>query len=95
MGLYVIQCAIGAVIHFFKPKNAKGRPIQNYFHAIFGLIVIALGMYQIHTGYDEEWPIYSGSGGLPHDVSLLWIVWFIVRFNFFEMCDTPAYRTLR
>ncbi|KAF7368673.1 CBD9-like protein [Mycena venus] len=78
LGLYVIQCAIGAIIHFFKPKNAKRRPIQNYFHAVFGLAVIALGMYQIHTGYDEEWPRYSGLGELPNGVNVLWYIWFIL-----------------
>ncbi|KAJ6478937.1 hypothetical protein C8R45DRAFT_1006269 [Mycena sanguinolenta] len=81
LGLYIIQCAIGTIIHFFKPKNGikvKGRLLQNYFHALLGLVVIALGMYQLHTGYDEEWPIYSGTGRLPHGVGVLWLLWFIV-----------------
>lgn len=82
LGLYAFQCAVGAIIHFFKPKNAKGRPPQNYLHAVFGLIVIVLGMYQIRTGYDEEWPLYAGSGRLPKSVNLLWIVWTIVRLKF-------------
>ncbi|KAJ6529815.1 hypothetical protein B0H19DRAFT_1384902 [Mycena capillaripes] len=77
LGLYFIQCAVGAVIHFFKPKKAKRRPIQNYFHAILGLVVIALGMYQIHTGYDEEVP-NRGLGKLPAGVNVLWIIWCIL-----------------
>ncbi|KAJ7770397.1 hypothetical protein B0H14DRAFT_2966848 [Mycena olivaceomarginata] len=78
LGLYAFQCAVGAIIHFFKPKNAKGRPPQNYLHAVFGLIIIVLGMYQIRTGYDEEWPLYAGSGRLSKSVNLLWIVWTIL-----------------
>ncbi|KAJ7082328.1 hypothetical protein C8R44DRAFT_652725 [Mycena epipterygia] len=82
LGLYAAQCAIGAIIHFFKPKNSKGRPPQNYLHAVFGLIIIVLGMYQIRTGYDDEWPLYAGSGRLPKGVNLLWIIWTIVRLKF-------------
>ncbi|KAJ7879824.1 hypothetical protein B0H13DRAFT_1630611 [Mycena leptocephala] len=78
LGLYAVQCAIGAIIHFFKPKNSKGRPPQNYLHAVFGLIIIVLGMYQIRTGYDDEWPLYAGSGRLPKGVNLLWIIWAIL-----------------
>jgi len=76
--LYIVQCILGAVIHFFKPKNAKRRPIQNYFHAILGLTIIFLGMYQIHTGYAQEWPKYAGMGALPGGVNVLWILWFIL-----------------
>ncbi|KAJ7454530.1 hypothetical protein B0H11DRAFT_1819831 [Mycena galericulata] len=76
--LYLIQCALGAIIHYIKPKKSRGRPPQNYFHAVFGILVIALGMYQIHTGYDEEWPLYVGRGRLPSGVNTLWIVWTVL-----------------
>ncbi|KAF8206093.1 hypothetical protein K438DRAFT_1543860, partial [Mycena galopus ATCC 62051] len=79
--LYIAQCLIGAVIHFWKPKNAKRRPIQNYFHAILGLTVLALGMYQIHTGYAEEWLKFASLGPVSGAVNVLWILWFIVRLG--------------
>ncbi|KAK7001337.1 CBD9-like protein, partial [Favolaschia claudopus] len=76
--LYLVQCIIGAVIHFVKPKNGKGRPPQNYFHAVFGLAIIGLSMYQIRTGYRDEWPNYTGLGSLPSGINILWMVWVII-----------------
>ncbi|KAJ7604176.1 hypothetical protein DFH06DRAFT_1391418 [Mycena polygramma] len=76
--LYLAQCALGVIIHFWKPKNATRRPAQNYLHAVVGLVVIAAGMAQIRTGYNDEWPAYMGRGRLPNGVNILWIVWCIV-----------------
>ncbi|KAJ7460307.1 hypothetical protein FB451DRAFT_1045491, partial [Mycena latifolia] len=45
-------CALGAAIHYIKPKNAH-RPPQNCLHAVLGIVIMILGMYQIHTGYDD------------------------------------------
>jgi hypothetical protein len=38
-----------------------------------------LGMYQIRTGYSQEWPAYMDYGRLPDWVNTLWIVWCFVR----------------
>lgn len=38
-----------------------GRPIQNYAHALLGLTIIALGLYNVHEGYGDEWLIIFGS----------------------------------
>ncbi|KAJ7608519.1 hypothetical protein DFH06DRAFT_192255 [Mycena polygramma] len=75
--VYILQCLIGAIVHFVKAKHARRRPIQNYFHAILGIILIAMGMYQIRTGYSFEWPAYMGSR-LPGWVNSLWIIWCIL-----------------
>ncbi|KAJ7166728.1 hypothetical protein C8R46DRAFT_899435 [Mycena filopes] len=75
IALYAVQCIAGAVIHFCKPKNATRRPIQNYLHALFGIVILVLGMYQIRTGYHDEWPQYSGMGALPTGVNGLWAFW--------------------
>ena len=48
--LYCIQLLLGAVIHFLKmPPSILGghRPPQNYFHAVLGLVIIALAFYQV------------------------------------------------
>ena len=51
--LYLAQLAFGATIHYWKPKAwAKGqgrRPYQNYFHAVTGLLIIALAMFQVRA----------------------------------------------
>ncbi|KAJ7141109.1 hypothetical protein C8R44DRAFT_240954 [Mycena epipterygia] len=77
-GLYLTQCVIGALIHYVKPKNATRRLPQNYFHAVFGLSIIALSMYQIRTGYNEEWPNYTGLGSVPNGINALWVVWCVL-----------------
>ncbi|KAF7357930.1 CBD9-like protein [Mycena venus] len=77
LALYLTQCLIGALIHFVKPKNATRRPPQNYFHAVFGLAIIALSMYQIRTGYNHEWPTYTGLT-VPNGVNTLWMVWVVI-----------------
>ncbi|KAJ7803786.1 hypothetical protein B0H14DRAFT_1633589 [Mycena olivaceomarginata] len=76
--LYFVQCFIGALIHYVKPKNSTRRPPQNYFHAVFGLAIIALAMYQIRTGYRTEWPNYTGLGSIPNSVNILWMVWVVI-----------------
>ncbi|KAJ7141920.1 hypothetical protein C8R43DRAFT_1016841 [Mycena crocata] len=76
--LYLAQCLIGALIHFVKPKTATRRPLQNYFHALLGLAIIALSMYQIRTGFREEWPSFTGRGPAPNGINTLWIVWCVL-----------------
>ncbi|KAJ7019216.1 hypothetical protein C8F04DRAFT_1214393 [Mycena alexandri] len=78
LALYVAQCIFGAVIHWVKPKNATSRPLQNYLHAILGLTIIGLSMYQIRTGYSQEWPNFTGLGKVPSGVNILWMVWVVV-----------------
>ncbi|KAJ6507415.1 hypothetical protein C8R47DRAFT_1101225 [Mycena vitilis] len=77
-GLYFAQCIVGALIHYVKPKKATARPPQNYFHAVLGLTIIALSMYQIRTGYRTEWPNFTGLGSVPSGVNILWMVWVII-----------------
>ncbi|KAJ7683425.1 hypothetical protein B0H17DRAFT_33752 [Mycena rosella] len=78
LALYLMQCILGAFIHYVKLRNFVGRPPQNYFHAVLGLTIIALGMYQIRTGYKEEWPNFSGLQPVPKGLNTLWLVWCIV-----------------
>jgi len=74
--LYGTQCLLGGVIHFVKPKNATGRPIQNYVHAVLGLTIIGLAFYQVRTGYTREWPNFTGRQ-TPAAINVLWYFWVI------------------
>ncbi|KAJ7209991.1 hypothetical protein GGX14DRAFT_565800 [Mycena pura] len=60
------------------PRTESGARYKNYIHGILGVLLLVLGMYQIHTGYDQEWPMYMGYGRLPNYVDILWIIWCIV-----------------
>jgi hypothetical protein len=62
IGLYIGQVLIGAFIHFVRiPFLFVGhRPPQNYFHAILGLVILAMAGYQIHDGIYTEWPLMTG-----------------------------------
>lgn len=54
--LYFVQVALGAIIHFVKPKSFsvnRRRPAQNYLHAILGLLIIALSFYQVR--FSMKW----------------------------------------
>jgi hypothetical protein len=48
-GLYIAQIVVGAFIHFVRiPFLFVGhRPPQNYFHALFGLAILAMAAYQV------------------------------------------------
>ena len=51
--LYAAQCSLGALIHWVKPSSwtvNKKRPMQNYLHAVFGLLIIGLAFYQVSRG---------------------------------------------
>ncbi|KAJ7620296.1 hypothetical protein FB45DRAFT_929900 [Roridomyces roridus] len=79
--LYLGQCFLGAFIHWVKLPaipRIMGRSPQNYTHALLGLVIICLGMYQIRTGYMTEWPRYGNRGDVPKGVDVLWIVWCIL-----------------
>ncbi|EMD30723.1 hypothetical protein CERSUDRAFT_120335 [Gelatoporia subvermispora B] len=61
--LYLVQLIVGLTIHYFKTPSLFGgqRPPQNYFHAIFGLVIIALASYQVHLGMFHEWAFTFGN----------------------------------
>ncbi len=79
--LYFVQCGLGAVIHWFKPKGGAGRrPPQNYLHAVLGLLIIGLGFYQVRTGYHVEWPETTGRDPLPNGVNIVFWIWVAVSY---------------
>jgi len=44
------------------PSLFRGhRPPQNYFHAILGLVILALAAYQVHYGLTTEWAFTTGN----------------------------------
>ncbi|KAF9043771.1 hypothetical protein BDZ89DRAFT_1059221 [Hymenopellis radicata] len=73
--LYFVQCGLGAVIHWFKPKGSTGRPPQNYLHAVIGLLLIGLAFYQVRSGYDDEWQEATGRNPLPNGVDIVFWIW--------------------
>ncbi|KAI0708956.1 hypothetical protein C8T65DRAFT_204721 [Cerioporus squamosus] len=80
--LYLAQLALGATIHYYKPrawaKGAGRRPFQNYFHAAFGLLLIAFAMFQVRTGFRSEWPAQTGRGPISNGANVFWYVWIIL-----------------
>ncbi|KZP30315.1 CBD9-like protein, partial [Athelia psychrophila] len=72
--LYAGQLVGGAVIHWVKPKNSAGRPVQNYGHAVLGLLIIALAFWQVRIGYKYVYPEWTLST-VPMGVNTVWIVW--------------------
>ncbi|KAG6917816.1 hypothetical protein DXG01_000876 [Tephrocybe rancida] len=66
---------LGAVIHWIKPRNTSRRPIQNYVHAVFGLLIIAMAMYQVYDGFTSEWPRTTGREPLFNGVKILFYIW--------------------
>jgi len=84
--LYFAQIALGAFIHYYKPKSwvgPKTRPPQNYLHAILGLAIIALAFYQVRYGFTIEYPLYSGLT-VKHIAIIIWDVTVaIIAFIYF------------
>ncbi|KAI0369693.1 hypothetical protein BV20DRAFT_1036392 [Pilatotrama ljubarskyi] len=79
--LYLLQVAIGLTIHYVKPRSwalGRGRrPAQNYFHAVFGLLIIAFAMFQVRTGFRSEWPAQTGRGSVGNGANGFWYFWII------------------
>lgn len=78
LGIYLGQCFLGAFIHYVKIPFRFGRPPQNYAHAVLGLTMVALALYQVRLGYREEWPNMTGRGSVGSGVNTLWIVWTVL-----------------
>jgi hypothetical protein len=70
---FVLQCGLGAFIHWVKDPNRVRRPPQNYLHAVFGLAIIAVSFYQVHLGYSREWEDATGRNDVPSGVHRAWI----------------------
>lgn len=85
--LYFVQAASGAAVHYFKPRNSTGRPLQNYLHAVGGLLIIALAFYQVRTGFRTEWPLKAGLGNIPNAVNIVWYVWVAVSEYFLSSVE--------
>ncbi|KAI0769435.1 hypothetical protein BD413DRAFT_477791 [Trametes elegans] len=79
--LYLLQLGVGLTIHYVKPRAwAAGRgrrPAQNYFHAVFGLLIIAFAMFQVRTGFRSEWPAQTGRGSVGNGANGFWYFWII------------------
>ncbi|PPQ68199.1 hypothetical protein CVT25_015031 [Psilocybe cyanescens] len=75
--LYFVQCGLGAFIHFIKSPNRARRPPQNYLHAVVGLAIIGLAFYQVHSGFDHEWPFTTGRDPLPSVVKIVFYIWVV------------------
>ena len=54
--------------------------MQNYFHAVLGLLIIALAFYQVRTGYKTEWPNTTGRGDVSNGIDIVWYIWVVVSF---------------
>ncbi|KAF5317104.1 hypothetical protein D9611_003773 [Ephemerocybe angulata] len=76
--LYFAQIGLGAVIHWVKPRAPRARPPQNYIHAILGILIIALALFQVRTGYRTEWPSITGRDDVPNGVNIVWYIWVVV-----------------
>jgi len=77
---YIAQCGIGMIIHWVKPKDIRYRPPQNYMHAIFGILIMTLALYQVRTGYHVEGPMTIGRELPPGGMDVFWI-WVNVSVN--------------
>lgn len=79
--LFIILCVqviLGSLIHALYRSNRRYRPVQNYVHAVFGIVLFALAIWTIHEGFEiwdwgvPDWTTYivSGLSGLlvrsPH-----------------------------
>ncbi|EJD42282.1 CBD9-like protein [Auricularia subglabra TFB-10046 SS5] len=76
--LYLLQVLFGSIVHFVKPRSAAARrPLQNYAHAVVGLVIIGLAYAQVRNGYEHEWSEATGRGKPSNAVNVLWIVWVV------------------
>ncbi|KAJ7928374.1 hypothetical protein B0H13DRAFT_2229059 [Mycena leptocephala] len=56
------QVFLGSFIHLVKfPRFPGGRPPQNYLHAVLGLAIVGLAMWQTHYGLWTEWALVTGN----------------------------------
>ncbi|CAL1705877.1 unnamed protein product [Somion occarium] len=79
--LYFGQIALGTAIHYIKPRSFvvnKRRPLQNYFHAVLGLLIIALAFYQVRTGFMHEWPTTTGRSPVSNAANIVWYIWVVL-----------------
>ncbi|KAF8973311.1 hypothetical protein BDZ97DRAFT_1780761 [Flammula alnicola] len=76
--LYLVQSGLGSFIHFVKKADRKRRPPQNYLHAVLGIAIIGLSLYQVYTGFNDEWPATTGRPPVPKSVKVVFWVWVVL-----------------
>ncbi|KAI0644677.1 hypothetical protein C8Q79DRAFT_1011697 [Trametes meyenii] len=78
--LYFAQILLGAIVHYVKPTSwtvGKRRPMQNYLHAVFGILIVALAFYQVRSGFRTEWK-QSGRPPISNAANIVWYVWVVL-----------------
>lgn len=79
--LYLLQCGLGAFIHFIKPTRRPTqtlrRPAQNYVHGALGVLTVALGAAQARSGYAHEWAATTARAA-PAWVGGAWWAWVVL-----------------
>ncbi|KAJ3502239.1 hypothetical protein NMY22_g18653 [Coprinellus aureogranulatus] len=60
------------------PRGPRKRPPQNYFHAILGIAIIGLSLWQVRTGFRDEWPSVTGRDDVPNGVNIVWYIWVVL-----------------
>ncbi|KAH9478767.1 Cytochrome b561 and DOMON domain-containing protein [Psilocybe cubensis] len=78
--LYVVQMALGAIVHFFKlPSIFRGhRPPHSYLHVLVGLAIFILAQWQVHYGLFTEWLLTGGLHQVPESAKHAWLALVIV-----------------
>jgi len=75
--IYLVQVALGLIIHYIKPSLAPNapyrRPLQNYVHGFLGIVIIILSAAQVRNGYKTEWPTWTDTLA-PSGVQIAWAV---------------------
>lgn len=74
----------------------KGRPIQNYAHALLGLFIILLAFYNVHEGYGDEWlgefGTYVDQVPFLRHMRTWWTASLIVSSKRFDLSTVPDER---
>ncbi|RDX48387.1 hypothetical protein OH76DRAFT_1404980 [Lentinus brumalis] len=70
--LYIIQVALGTLIHVRRPKHGRAHPPRNVVHVVLGLALFGLSIYETVNGIDRDPAVGSVSQTVVVAICIGW-----------------------
>ncbi|RPD65894.1 hypothetical protein L226DRAFT_182789 [Lentinus tigrinus ALCF2SS1-7] len=70
--LYIIEVALGTLIHMRRPKHGRAHPPRNVVHVFLGLTLFGLSIYETVNGIDRDPAVSSVSQNIVVAICIGW-----------------------
>ncbi|KAI0747891.1 hypothetical protein C8Q80DRAFT_701525 [Daedaleopsis nitida] len=88
--LYIIEVALGTLVHLRRPKQGPSHPPRNVIHVVVGLAVFGLSIYETINGVNRDPSVTGVSQSVVVAICIGWAAVSSLAFHL-SMPDPPAF----